>query len=162
MHQLVWCCSGVFTKVNSALPLFRGGLPWWLSGEEHTCQYRRRGFDPWVGKISWRRKWQPTPVFLPGESYGQKEPGGVQSKRSPRVRHGLVDNNNSSGEAHILEGEDYIYSQATDVASARSRAVVTLGGQGRMCRDHGVHGTFMTFVCGFLLPVLLAESFSFS
>ena len=28
--------------------------------------------DPWVGKISWRRKWQPTPVFLPGESYGQQ------------------------------------------------------------------------------------------
>ena len=29
-------------------------------------------FDPWVGKISWRRKWQPTPVFLPGESHGQR------------------------------------------------------------------------------------------
>ena len=28
--------------------------------------------DPWVGKIPWRRKWQPTPVFLPGESYGQR------------------------------------------------------------------------------------------
>ena len=28
------------------------------------------GFNPWVGKISWRRKWQPTPVFLPGESHG--------------------------------------------------------------------------------------------
>ena len=31
---------------------------------------RRPGFDPWVGKIPWRRKWQPTPVLLPGESYG--------------------------------------------------------------------------------------------
>ena len=30
----------------------------------------RPGFNPWVGKISWRRKWQPTPVFLPGESRG--------------------------------------------------------------------------------------------
>ena len=30
------------------------------------------GFDPWVGKIPWRRKWQPTPVFLPEESHGQK------------------------------------------------------------------------------------------
>ena len=28
--------------------------------------------DPWVGKIPWRRKWQPTPVFLPGESHGQR------------------------------------------------------------------------------------------
>ena len=30
------------------------------------------GFDPWVGKIPWRRKWQPTPVFLPGEFHGQR------------------------------------------------------------------------------------------
>ena len=32
----------------------------------------RLGFDPWVGKIPWRRAWQPTPVFLPGESHGQR------------------------------------------------------------------------------------------
>ena len=32
----------------------------------------RPGFNPWVGKISWRRAWQPTPVFLPGESQGQR------------------------------------------------------------------------------------------
>ena len=31
---------------------------------------KRLGFDPWVGKIPWRRAWQPTPVFLPGESHG--------------------------------------------------------------------------------------------
>ena len=30
------------------------------------------GFDPWVGKIPWRREWQPTPVFLPGEFHGQR------------------------------------------------------------------------------------------
>ena len=30
----------------------------------------RHGFNPWVGKIPWRKAWQPTPVFLPGESYG--------------------------------------------------------------------------------------------
>jgi len=33
-------------------------------------------FDPWVGKIPWRRKWQPTPVFLPGESHGQRSLAG--------------------------------------------------------------------------------------
>ena len=32
---------------------------------------RSHGFDPWVGKIPWRRKWQRTPVFLPGKSHGQ-------------------------------------------------------------------------------------------
>ena len=47
------------------------GLPQWLDGKEATCQYRRQGFHPWVGKIPWRRRWQPTPVFLPGESHGQ-------------------------------------------------------------------------------------------
>ena len=33
---------------------------------------KRCGFDSWVGKILWRRAWQPTPVFLPGESHGQR------------------------------------------------------------------------------------------
>ena len=42
------------------------GLPWWLSGKEPACQCRRCRFEPWVGKIPWRRKWHPTPVFLPG------------------------------------------------------------------------------------------------
>ena len=36
----------------------------------------RDGFDPWVGKIPWRRTWQPTPIFLPGESLGQKRLAG--------------------------------------------------------------------------------------
>ena len=35
-------------------------------------QCGRPGFDPWVRKILWRRKWQPTPVLLPGKSYGQR------------------------------------------------------------------------------------------
>ena len=39
-------------------------------------QCRRPGFDPWVGKIPWRRKWQPTPIFLPGKSHGQRSLAG--------------------------------------------------------------------------------------
>ena len=35
------------------------------------------GFDPWVGKIPWRKEWQPTPVFLPGESHGRATAHGV-------------------------------------------------------------------------------------
>ena len=46
-------------------------LPWWLSGKESACQRRRLGFDPWVGKRPWRRKWQPTLVFLPGKFHRQ-------------------------------------------------------------------------------------------
>ena len=50
----------------------------WLSGKEFACQCRRCrrcGFHPWVGKIPWRRERQPTLVFLPGESHGQRSLG---------------------------------------------------------------------------------------
>ena len=51
------------------------GLPRCQSGKESACQCRRckrHGLCPWVGKIPWRRKWQTTPVLLPGESHGQR------------------------------------------------------------------------------------------
>ena len=44
-----------------------------------ACQFRRpkrRGFDPWVGNICWRKAWQPTPVFFLGESHGQRSLAG--------------------------------------------------------------------------------------
>ena len=47
--------------------------------------YRRRGFNPWVRKIPWRRKWQPTPVFLPGESHGQRSLAGSGPQGHKRV-----------------------------------------------------------------------------
>ena len=51
------------------------GFPGGVSGKEPACQCKRCkrcGFDPWVGKIPWRREWQPITVFLPGESHGQR------------------------------------------------------------------------------------------
>ena len=45
-------------------------LPWWLRGYSVCLQCVRPRFDPWVEKITWRRKWQPTPVLLPGKSHG--------------------------------------------------------------------------------------------
>ena len=51
------------------------GFPGGTSGKEPACQcrgHRRCWLDPWVRKIPWRRKWQPTPVFLPGESHEQR------------------------------------------------------------------------------------------
>ena len=44
----------------------------WASLVAQMVQCRRSGFNPWVGKIPWRRKWQPTPVFLPGKSHGPR------------------------------------------------------------------------------------------
>ena len=48
-----------------------GCFPGSTGGKEPACQcrrHKRHGFDPWVGKMPWRRAWQPIPVFLPGES----------------------------------------------------------------------------------------------
>ena len=53
-----------------------GGFPDGSGGLSICLQYRRPGFDPWVRKIPWRKAWQPTPVFLPGESQGQKRLSG--------------------------------------------------------------------------------------
>jgi len=51
---------------------------------------KRRGFNPWVGKIPWRRKWQPTPVFLLGKSHGQRTLAGYSPWGHKRVRHNLA------------------------------------------------------------------------
>ena len=51
------------------------GLPGGSEVKVSACvcpQCRRPGFDSWVGKIPWKRKWPPTPVFLPGKSHGQR------------------------------------------------------------------------------------------
>ena len=51
------------------------GFPGGTSGKESTCQCRRlqrHEFDPWVRKIPWRKKWQPTPVSLPGKFHEQE------------------------------------------------------------------------------------------
>ena len=69
-----------FSINNSPLSEYLGlisfrnfGLPGWLSGKKNsTCQWRRCRFDLWIGKLPWRKKWQPIPVFLPGKSHGQK------------------------------------------------------------------------------------------
>ena len=58
---------------SSSIQLF--GLPRWFCGEESACQCSRHGryrFDPWVGNNPWRRKWESTPVSLPGKFHGQR------------------------------------------------------------------------------------------
>ena len=54
---------------------------------ESSPAVRETWVDPWVGEIPWRRAWQPTPVFLPGEFLWTEEPGGLQSMRLQRVGH---------------------------------------------------------------------------
>ena len=62
-------------------------LPWWLRQLSICLQCGRPGFDPWVGKIRWRMKWQSTPVLSPGKSHGQRSLVGYKSMVSQRVRH---------------------------------------------------------------------------
>ena len=47
-------------------------FPGGSDGKESACKAGDPGSNPWIGTILWRRKWQPTPVFLPGESHGQR------------------------------------------------------------------------------------------
>ena len=66
----VYICICICICIHTHL----SGFPGAASGKEPSCQCRRHRkceFSPWVGKISWRRVWQPTSVFLPGESHGQ-------------------------------------------------------------------------------------------
>ena len=65
-------------SINTYIWGFPGGSEVKVCGMPET----RVGFDPWVGKIPWRRKWQPTPVLLPGESHGGRSLVGY----SPRGR----------------------------------------------------------------------------
>ena len=51
----------------------------------NTGDNKKHGLDPWVGKIPWRRKWHPTPVFLPGENPMDEESGGLHSMGSQRA-----------------------------------------------------------------------------
>ena len=44
-----------------------------LNSKESAYQCRRRGFDPWPGRVPWKRNWQPTPAFLPGNPHGQRK-----------------------------------------------------------------------------------------
>ena len=52
------------------------GFPGGAGSKGFTCHCKRHGFDSWVRKIPWRRKWLPTSVFLPGESHGQRSLAG--------------------------------------------------------------------------------------
>ena len=63
---------------------------WWLHAKESACQCRRCRIDPWVWKIPWRRKWLPTPVFLSGESHGQRDLEGYSPWGHKRVKHNLM------------------------------------------------------------------------
>ena len=80
------CCLGLCTKtrpspvpgavVSAGVNKYINWASLVLSGKASACQRRRHGFNLWVGVIPWRRKWQPSQVFLPGKSHGQRSLAG--------------------------------------------------------------------------------------
>ena len=76
----LYTCRGRHSSGKSSIEGIRQrgrslGFPGGASGKESACKCRigrRYEFSPQVGKIPWRRKWQPTPVFVPGELHGQR------------------------------------------------------------------------------------------
>ena len=73
-----WKAVSKFYK-NKYSVIWISGFPWWLSHREPACQcrrHRRHGFNPWVRKISWRRKWHSTPVSMPENSHEQRSLAG--------------------------------------------------------------------------------------
>ena len=85
-----------------------GELPRWLSGKESTCQAGDTRSIPGSGRFPWRRKWQPTPIFLPGKSHGQRSLGGYSPQGPKRVRHDLTTKqqyNNNNLERTFLIGK---------------------------------------------------------
>ena len=73
----------------------KSGLLWWLRWQRICLQFRRPGFNPWVRNLPWRRKWPPTPIFLPGKSHGQRTLAGYHpwgrkdSDMTERLTHTL-------------------------------------------------------------------------
>ena len=68
------CCESNWIRIYQWIYMCMG-LPKWFSGKESAWQckrYWRHEFDPWVGKISWRRMWQSTLIFLLDKSHGQR------------------------------------------------------------------------------------------
>ena len=82
-----WCqISGDITQ--RLFRLFRTTAPRRLSGKESSCQCRRHKrcrFNLWVGKIPWSRKWQRTPIFLPGKFYRPRSLAAKVTKSQTRL-----------------------------------------------------------------------------
>ena len=66
------------------------GIPRWYRVKNPLANAADLGFHPWVGKTTWRRKWQPFPVFLPGKISWTEKPGGLQCMGLQRVGHNLA------------------------------------------------------------------------
>ena len=120
-------------------------LPWWLSGKASTCQCKEMQVQSLGWKAPWRRKWQPTPVFLPGESHGQRSLAG----NSPWIRKEL-DTTYQLNKSNLMQGSYFIgfscfiLSKQVKVSSSKYKIFFPF-----------------SFLCFFPLPTPLLMAFSF-
>ena len=91
LPDFAYCCNMTAgTSYGGLLP----GWPLVAQSVKNLPAVQETGFDPWVGKIPCRRKWQLTPLSLPGKISWTEEPGGLQSMGSQRVGHNWATNTN--------------------------------------------------------------------
>ena len=82
------------------------GFPGGSDGKKICLQCRRPWFDPWVGKIPWRREWKPTPVFWPRESHGQRSLVGYSPQGRSQLSNGTAKLIQSvSGRKNVIEDQ---------------------------------------------------------
>ena len=70
MSLMFWTLTRIINSFGPLFPYIRGFADS-LDGKESAYIVGDLGSDPWIGKVPWRKAWQPTPVFLPGEFHGQ-------------------------------------------------------------------------------------------
>ena len=102
LNMCIYVCAFVYVRT---FIYAHTGFPGDNSGKESTCQWRRHKrlrFDPWVGKIPWKRKWQSAPVFLSRESFEQKSLVGYSSSWVGESRTRLSDEAHKHVHTHVL------------------------------------------------------------
>ena len=87
MSKLAFPDTYIYLSIIHLCFIYMCGLPRWFSDKEFVCQCKRCRLDPWVWKIPRGRKWQPTPIFLPGKSQEQRSLAGYSPWGRKRVRH---------------------------------------------------------------------------
>ena len=125
-------------------------LPRWLSCKEYACQcrrHKRHGLDPWVGKIPWRRKGEPTPVFLPGKFCGQKVLAGVQHMGLQRVGHDLAAKQQTTAQRGEMPYPKLHSSECSECKISVSES---------LCVSPAVNSFVFPVCCGFVVVIFLS------
>ena len=136
-------------------------LSQWLSGKEPACHARDvAGVGdsiPGLGRFPWRRKWQPTPVFLPGESPGQRSLVGYSPWGRKRVRHDLGTKNNKNLSPHSSQGIKNVWQWHSAEMDLPSQSLRNLLGWWTLCPWRNPPPLAPTWSSGHLQNHLYAE-----